>query len=610
MRRFSLWGWVALAAMACWLSRTAADEGPKQSANPPPAQQTVASPPAEPLAPSTQPPANATPQLPGGESEPGASSASGDGHEPTAPPPKIADPVALTTKEGKKGWKLAMPGGRPLATPAVVEGKLYIGGGFGSYEFYAFDARSGKMLWQHRTTDDGPTAAVVADGCVIFNTESCELEVLGLDGKPKWKKWLGDPLMSMPGIAEGRLLMAFPDSRGDREHYLACFDLKTGDEHWRKKIAGEIITAPTIDDRQVFLATLDGTLYAFHIQDGALAWVEKERNATSSPTLAGGRLWFSRRSEATLDKAGKKVKQQMEQVAGRGLAAKAEVRDLASTTRKADYLDYGLRAGYGMGAGMGGMAAPSKEGAQQKADAGVGFAGGGDEPPAANAPVQGGGQSPKNPPVPQQPPAPLNAPSPAPVQTAPGGGKGDSKMFQAQANLGQGSVNGVWSYQGSKPLFYEGKIYASMGDTLLCVDPRTEKVLWKKESRPPKDDKAKDKTPPKKVKDKTPSVQEPGEDAKLLLDAIISPPALCNHKVFIGTGSGEVICLRADTGKPVWTATIGGSIVFQPVVAEGRVYVSTESGALCCIETGDPQDDGWLMWGANAAHTGAARAAK
>src|SRR5437660_1590848 len=121
-------------------------------------------------------------------------------------PPKVADAVPFRTKDGKtKGWKVVVPGGRPLATPAVVNGKVFVGGGFGSHEFYAFDANTGKKLWVYRTGDDGPTAAVVEGGFVAFNTESCELEILTVDGQRVWKKWLGDPLMSMPAIDRGRV---------------------------------------------------------------------------------------------------------------------------------------------------------------------------------------------------------------------------------------------------------------------------------------------------------------------------------------------------------------------------------------------------------------------
>src|SRR5262249_62301414 len=78
--------------------------------------------------------------------------------------PKIGDPVEFKSKDGKiKGWKVVIPGNKALATPAVVDGKVFVGGGFGSHEFYAFDAVSGKKVWTYQTADDGPTAAVGAD---------------------------------------------------------------------------------------------------------------------------------------------------------------------------------------------------------------------------------------------------------------------------------------------------------------------------------------------------------------------------------------------------------------------------------------------------------------
>src|SRR5262249_59931180 len=125
-----------------------------------------------------------------------------------------------------------LPGQRPLATPSVVGGRAFLGGGFGSYDFYALDAATGALVWQYQTEDDGPTAAVVAEDCVAFNTESCELEVLSTAGRRLWKKWLGDPLLSMPAVGAGRVFMAYPDSQGDRRHYLACFAPPTRAPHW------------------------------------------------------------------------------------------------------------------------------------------------------------------------------------------------------------------------------------------------------------------------------------------------------------------------------------------------------------------------------------------
>jgi outer membrane protein assembly factor BamB len=122
-----------------------------------------------------------------------------------------------------------------------------------------------------------------------------------------------------------------------------------------------------------------------------------------------------------------------------------------------------------------------------------------------------------------------------------------------------------------------------MGDTLTCVDPKTEKVLWKKQIAPRKN--------------------EGGQ----LLNAHLTPPVTVNDRVFLGTGDGQVVCLSASDGEILWTADIGEPIAFQPAVAKGRIYVSAGDGDLYCMETGDEKDDGWLMWGANAAHYGKPR---
>jgi Ca-activated chloride channel family protein len=449
--------------------------------------------------------------------------------EPGAPrgpvPPTGLDPVPFTSPDGKvRGWKVVLPGNRPLATPAVVGGTVFVGGGFGSHEFYAFDAASGKKLWQYQTKDDGPTAAVVDDGHVAFNTESCELEILTAQGSPVWKKWLGDPLMSMPALGGSKVFMAYPDSKGDRRHYLAAFELKRGKECWKQPIAGEIITAPVLADGRVYLSTLDGSLYCFRQADGRPVW-QVRKNATSSPAVRDGQCYFSRREEVTVKKEGKEVKQQTEQVAARGPGDQDAVKDFAATRHAADYLDYSKRKD-----------GSPLERAQQQHDANVGF----------------------------------------------DGSKGDSKMEQAHANLGRGTVSGVWSYQGSRPFICEGQLYTAMGDTLLCVDPRTGKVRWKK------------------------GVGEPAKEKKPLLDSVLTPPALVNGKVFLGTSFGEVLCLSASSGAILWSARVGEPILFQPAVARGRVHVSTNAGGLYALETGDVRDDGWLMWGGNAAHNGVA----
>jgi outer membrane protein assembly factor BamB len=436
--------------------------------------------------------------------------------------PRVDQPSPFVSPDGRfRGWRLSIPGGHSLATPAVVDGRVFLGGGFGSYEFYAFDACDGRLAWQYQTSDDGPTAAAVAEGHVVFNTESCELEVLTAEGTPVWKKWLGDPLMSMPAVAAGRVYMAYPDSRGDRQHYVACFDLKTGQDYWKQPIEGEIITAPVLAGGKVHFATLGGTLYCLRQEDGSVEWQEP-RNATSSPVVWEGECFFSQRQEVAEGDPARPDVQQAEHLAARRMRD-AAFRHYAGTARKADYLDHAKRA----------RRSP-RYAASQHLDSMVGF----------------------------------------------GGHKGDAKMAQAMHNLGKGHVHEVWTYQGSKPFVSRGRLYAAHGDTVTSADPRSDSVYWKT---------------------KVGTRQSEGED---LLDSPLTPPAIANGKLFFGSVDGEVHCLSAESGTSLWSVPIGEPIVFQPAVVAGRIYIVTDSGTLIGLETGDEADDGWQMWGADAAHNG------
>ncbi len=158
--------------------------------------------------------------------------------------------------------------------------------------------------------------------------------------------------------------------------------------------------------------------------------------------------------------------------------------------------------------------------------------------------------------------------------------KGDAKMYQAMHNLGKAHVHSIWAHQGSKPFVTRGRLYAAQGDTVSCADTRSDQVFWKK------------------------TLGKPKEQQEELLDSTLTPPAVVNNRLFLGTVHGELHCLAAGSGEPLWSTQVGEPVVFQPAIAGGRVYLGTESGSLICLETGDPGDDGWLMWGADAAHNG------
>jgi Ca-activated chloride channel family protein len=346
-------------------------------------------------------------------------------------PGRDLEPASFGTPDGKTGWVLRLPGNRPIATPAYADGMLFVGGGYGSHEFYAVDADTGKIIWKIQTGDDGPTAAVVADGMVAFNTESCTLVIVDeRRGRVIWQEWLGDPLMSQPAIDKGVLYMAHPAATGrppkptefhprpatpGGSHRLLAAELSTGRHIWEQEIAGDVITAPVISDGTVYFTTFGGTSYALNAADGSVVWV-KANAATSAPVVAGGQLYETRKEQA-----GKDTVEGLARVD----AKKGEARDKKLIAKsKADY----LASGSGGGVGLSSQAVTVL-------DSSVGFSA---APSTANLAV-------------------------------------------ANSAVGVNSVVGAWAYQGSRAAVSKGQILNAQGNYINSVRASDGKQSWQTE---------------------------------------------------------------------------------------------------------------------------------
>ncbi|MBN2380195.1 PQQ-binding-like beta-propeller repeat protein [candidate division WOR-3 bacterium] len=408
----------------------------------------------------------------------------------------------FSVSDGRKGWKVRVQRTLPLPTPAVSDGIVYIGGGFGSYEFYALDAETGKPLWLFHCGDDGPTAAVVEKGCVAFNTESCILYILDAKtGKKLWGKWLGDPLMSQPAIEGDKVVMAYPNQKGG--HSLSCMGLKDGKEFWTQDIPGEVISTPVIADGKVYASTLEGSVHCYAMGTGE-KFYSKEQQATSAPWIWQGEVYVSLREDEERIVGGKT---EVVRTEGQGRIKASGERDNKNLWAKqdADYLNVEQSSRY------------AEE--QMALDASVGFA------------------------------------------SAPGA----AKLSQSKENLGVSSVSGVWAYQGSRPTIVEGISYSSMGDTLKALDAASGKVIWKRYIEIKDSPGGRPFSPPSYASGKLYLGAVSGEiicldakDGKELWrydcgEPVRFQPAVAGGKVFWGTDAGTVYCLEAkDPNADGW----------------------------------------------------------
>jgi outer membrane protein assembly factor BamB len=199
------------------------------------------------------------------------------------------------------GYYIQLPSSTNIPTPAVLNGTVYVSGGFGSRQYYAFDAVTGRNKWAVNLDDDGPSSPAIADNIIVFNTESCTIFACDMvTGKPLWSYFLGDPLMSMPTIANGIVFTSYPanytgpvaQQDGGKDsgisirpsHVLIAIELKTGKILWQKWIDSDIMSAPVAKDDLLYVTTFSGALYKIKQRTGEFIEAKAIR-ATSAPVF-------------------------------------------------------------------------------------------------------------------------------------------------------------------------------------------------------------------------------------------------------------------------------------------------------------------------------------
>ena len=419
-------------------------------------------------------------------------------------------PIETKFEKTATGYSIQMPGGTPVPTPAVYKDKVYVSGGFHGKQYFCFDAATGKQVWSVQLNDDGPSTAAVEDDLVVVNTESCTIFTMEAStGKGVWALWLGDPLMTAPTIAKGRVFTSFPaNGRGhhrEASHLIGAFDLKTGKILWQRWIDGDVISAPVAVGDEVVAATFTGTVFRFKQESGELLSAIKAR-ATSAPVVVGNELHFSKRSE----KAGEAEESLCvwEKGGPQGAVRYANV----FGAKKAVYLEKAVQE-----------KAATKVMAD-KLDASNGFGGG--APQAA-------------------------------------------KPELAAAIIGQNNVATLQSFQGSRILRVGDRNFSCMGDEVMCADPRDGKKLWSVKLKgdlvkaggflgaPPVSAGASlfMTTLAGDVRQIDPATGETRKSWEIGREMRF-PPTVVGGRVFVGTQDGRMVCIDTgdakNTGWPQW----------------------------------------------------------
>jgi outer membrane protein assembly factor BamB len=492
-----------------------------------------------------------------------------------------------------QGFTLEFPAHAPIPTPTVYEGKLYVGGGFRSRQFYCFDAKTGKPIWAVDLSDDGPSSAVCSDGVVIFNTESCTLFALDANtGKHLWSYWLGDPLTSTPAIANGIVFTSYPcaaqwaglpqiPNLGP-----GVPPLPGGPKPAKPPVGGPKPAKPPVGGPKPAKPPVGGPKPA---DEPSLSGSQPAQTLAGSgqPAPAAGNPPLPRPTHAFIAielKTGKILWQRWidSDVISAPVIDEEEV--LAATFAGTLYR-FQQRDGTIVSARRCGVtSAPTVVGEQvywtqradrdrQVAEAVVGaerrnqtlnFAAARQAAPYLDKEVQMRAKL---------------ATFAKSLDAGNGLGAGAQQAANAGAamfNIGQANISALQAFQGSRVLYFRRQLYSAMGDKLVCVDARTGRETWQRKVA-----------------------------GDLLKEGgyLATAPALAGDRLVVATLKGEVLLLEPSKGDVVKTYTVGHPVRTQPAVVDGRIYVSTFDGRVVCIDTGDAKLTGWFTWGGDMGHT-------
>ena len=144
----------------------------------------------------------------------------------------------------------------------AIDGKTYVRDENGM--IYALRSDNGSVLWQYRGLTEGNFTPPIAQGVGYFVSPDGEIDALRLsDGATLWHYKKNVPLLGTLKLVGSELYVNTVDGT------VYAFDARTGSLHWKYTI-GNALSQIAVVDGQVYLGASDGNIYDLHA--GALLW--------------------------------------------------------------------------------------------------------------------------------------------------------------------------------------------------------------------------------------------------------------------------------------------------------------------------------------------------
>jgi outer membrane protein assembly factor BamB len=171
---------------------------------------------------------------------------------------------ALDAASGTEIWRHTVTSYVTRATPAVVDGTVYVGAGF---TFSALDAATGEERWSIPLQYGGQASPTVREGLVVVSSQQGWIFAIEAgSGEILWR-------LPTEGIVFGAASIT-GDSviYGTDEGILYNVDSQSGRSNWRITLPGAIYASPVVTGDAVLATTQAGELHALDLASGDGLW--------------------------------------------------------------------------------------------------------------------------------------------------------------------------------------------------------------------------------------------------------------------------------------------------------------------------------------------------
>jgi len=185
-------------------------------------------------------------------------------------------------------------GGAVMSSPAVADGKLYIGSR--DDNIYCLNASTGAKIWNYSTGGDVDSGPAYYDGKIYVGS----LCLNASTGALMWSYSTGY-VYSSATIYDGKVYV------GSMDHYLYCLNASDGTTIWASQNTGFILSSPAVADDRVFIGVTWGPpppeggealgkISCFNASAGSEIWSSQTTWGTaymwSSPAVAGDKVYI------------------------------------------------------------------------------------------------------------------------------------------------------------------------------------------------------------------------------------------------------------------------------------------------------------------------------